>query len=105
MDDYIDEMDNDLIILSGFGLTSHWNFPPNTTTCPVENCQLSFKLRSTAIYHFKQQHATNSVFCLICNRPICSKPISIHYREAHPEVEIPERQQIDECTQKEVGIN
>lgn len=95
--------DYDLITLSGFSQISRWYFPKNTTSCPDENCQRSLETRSAAIIHFKEKHAMNALLCLTCNMPISVKTPEdyfLHYRNAHPEVEIQEyHQQIDKFTQ------
>lgn len=79
---------NDLIELSGGGVTTLWQFPSNTTNCPVSNCEMAFGTRSLAIDHFKNQHAEHSIYC-----PLCDKPLTVHqffdlfkshYNQMHP---------------------
>lgn len=91
---------DDLIILSGCGRKTKWQFPNNLTTCPVQRCNLSFDTRSAAVSHFKQKHASNSVHCSICDKPIRApspKHWDSHCEKHHPEMTLEEIYQIERC--------
>lgn len=85
-------LDVDVIILRAFGITTQWRFPMEKKNCPVSNCRKMFENRSSAIEHYKSQHANNALLC-----PICVKPISMgfrrnfvgHYTRLHPHLPIP----------------
>lgn len=91
-DDDDDEEVDDLIELRGCDRITQWKFPENLTNCPVRRCVNQFHSRSRAIKHYKQQHADRSIFCPLCEKPIClntQKYFIEHFRKAHPHKKIP----------------
>lgn len=85
----------DVITLNGLGITTKWRIPDNITTCPVFSCQQVFKMRSTFISHYKENHANGSILCPVCVPP---KPIRVnktprdytnHFERVHPNHEVP----------------
>lgn len=68
----------------------HWKFPPNLKKCPLVRCKAGeFKSRSLAIQHYKANHATTSVLCFICKKPISvtnSANYRTHFKSRHPHV-------------------
>lgn len=79
------------IALEAHGYRTSWLFP-NTKKCPAVRCRAKFKSRSLAIAHYRAKHATKSILCSICNKPICSTQLeffAMHYKRKHPSVEIP----------------
>lgn len=104
-----DEVD-DLITLEGCGQISQWRFPRDVSRCPVRNCTETFEFRSVGIAHYKEQHAKNAIFCLICQRPVLTKSLSFfinHYREKHPGEELTaynfDEKRSDQSSQNENG--
>lgn len=82
---------DDMIVLSALGLKFTWQFP-NTTNCPVKNCQKQFGVRSDAIVHYKKKHAAKSTLCPLCNKPkLVRRPgdIAYHYTNVHPKFDLP----------------
>lgn len=91
----MDPGEDDLIILSGDGHITQWQFPKQLTYCPVLSCRIQFRNRSEAIAHYKERHAMNAILCSLCNKPIrtdtknSSKEFISHYRRMHPDAELP----------------
>lgn len=84
-----EEDNDDLITLTGCDQITQWRFPKDLKKCPVQNCTLQFKTRSTAIVHYKKQHAMDAVLCSICDKPISTKhreTFTKHYSRMHPNV-------------------
>lgn len=80
--------DDDIITLNGCGYVSQWRIPQTDwARCPIMNCKKTFKLRSHAILHFKRMHASDSICCSICNRPVLAQNISnfVKHFENHGE--------------------
>lgn len=78
-----------MITLTGFGQIAQWQFPKNTTRCPVSNCRVERGFRSLAIDHYRKRHAKNFILCGLCNKPIPAKSIYgviLHYKKIHPNV-------------------
>lgn len=87
------EDEDETIILRGCDQITHWQFPPDTTRCPIRSCQKEFGVRFLAISHFKAQHAKKSVYCSICERPIPAKTkpsLVSHYTKFHEDDTWPE---------------
>lgn len=83
---------DDLITLSGCGLTTEWRFPKCLKKCPVSRCDNRSRSRLNAILHYKKQHAMHSILCPICVKPICAlhkNNFLSHHRHCHPDKEIP----------------
>lgn len=82
-------MKNDLITLTGMNKISTWRFP-NTTNCPLFRCEFKSKSRSQAIKHYRSNHASTSVLCFLCKKPISVKNNTTNYRthfkNIHPHV-------------------
>lgn len=92
-----DEID-DLITLSGCDHITQWRFPQNQKRCPIHLCHEEFESRSAAISHYQEQHASHSILCDICNKPILlsvkfgiENPHNFynHYKRMHPNMKIP----------------
>lgn len=80
---------DDKITLTALGVTTHWQFPKSTNTCPVPGCKKNFPNRAAAIAHYRAQHAKHSICCPICDKPISSYrtyDFVVHYRRIHPDV-------------------
>lgn len=83
---------DDMIALNGWGQTTYWQYPKQWKECPVGNCRKSFKLRLTAIAHYKKEHSQSAILCSLCDKPICVNNIEAfqtHYQRKHPGVEVP----------------
>lgn len=101
---------NDLIKLEGFEQITYWRFPENMTSCPIKGCKRAFQYRSSAIEHYQKIHATDSILCTICDKPVASLYISFfvkHFREKHPDVELPDniREKLKEETLQNDSVN
>lgn len=87
---------DDLITLTGLNKISTWRFPANLKKCPLFRCKAEFKKRSLAIAHYKAHHASTSVLCFICKKPIsvknntknssCATNYRTHFKRMHPHV-------------------
>lgn len=87
------EQNNDIITLTGGGITTFWRFPKSLTKCPMLRCRMEFNTQSKAVAHFKKLHASGSIHCSICDRPIRSQQyvtdfVSHHIR-MHPKIKLP----------------
>lgn len=83
---------DDIIVLGACGLELKWQYPLNSTRCPVNNCHASFNKRSDAIAHFKTTHAHKSTLCPACEKPVYMtrfSDIAYHYNRKHPNMDIP----------------
>lgn len=84
---------NDLITLTGGGKTTFWRFPKLLTKCPVLKCRMEFNAHSKAVAHFKELHASGSIHCSICDRPIRTNQyvndFVRHHIRMHPTIELP----------------
>lgn len=68
------------------------------TKCPLSKCGLEFESRSFAIAHYKADHASTSVLCVECKKPIsvrnnnsgsCSAAnYRVHMKRRHPHVKL-----------------
>lgn len=73
---------------------STWRFPSNLKKCPLLKCKVEFKSRSLAIRHYKAHHASTSVLCFLCKKPISVKGNSgsanyrNHFKRMHPHVKL-----------------
>lgn len=89
---------DDMIELTGLKTKSLWQFPLNLKTCPVNRCSAAFKTRSLAIKHYRANHASTSVLCVICKRPISVKNNPANYRthffSRHPNVKFSRSQHL-----------
>lgn len=86
-----DEVD-DLITLKACGITTQWKFPAGLKNCPVMSCRVLFGVRSDAITHYIKKHASHSILCKECNKPIIThylKDFKKHYNNVHPKLKIP----------------
>lgn len=84
--------EGDIIVLSACGLRFEWPFKWNSKKCPVKNCYDYFGKRADAIAHYRKTHATRSVLCPICKRPILIRKLSDfhhHYKKVHPGKTVP----------------
>lgn len=91
-DNCVADVNDDMIALNGWGQITYWQYPKQSSQCPVQNCRKSFKLRLTAIAHYKKQHSQSAILCSLCNKPICVNMIDafeIHHHRVHPGVEVP----------------
>lgn len=85
--------DDDVITLEGLGKIMKWQFP-ETNTCPIRRCHLSFRNRSAAIAHYKEKHSKKCTLCPVCKKPIalskntCWSNLRTHLRTQHPNVKI-----------------
>lgn len=89
-DDDIDG--NDLISLTGYGISTQWVFPADQAKCPVKLCQLEFDTRSDCIRHYKRRHTKNAILCELCDKPIsvgATDTFVNHFRRVHPFKKIP----------------
>lgn len=86
------DQSDDLITLTGLNRISTWRFPINLKECPLRTCRIRFKSRSLAIAHYKSNHASTSVLCFLCKKPISSKCGATnyikHFKRLHPHVKI-----------------
>lgn len=83
--------DDDNLTLNGCGYITHWKISQTDwNRCPIINCKKTFKLRSHAILHFKKQHASDSICCTICNKPVLAQNFSefIEHYENHGEKDL-----------------
>lgn len=83
---------NDQIKLTGCGQITLWKFPKSISHCPVKNCVSFFESRSDAIAHYKTKHATKSILCSDCKKPLLIRDMSDlnwHYYRQHPNVKNP----------------
>lgn len=81
-----------MIVLGACGLKFNWPFPPKLTRCPVKPCSAPFGTRSEAIDHYKRTHAFKSTLCPDCKKPVTMRKLSdiaYHYKQLHPNVELP----------------
>lgn len=88
----MDGEQDDLITLTACGVTTEWRFPPKITHCPKRKCSEKFDSHSNALRHYIAEHASNAIFCSLCQKPITvyrSKSFCEHYRKAHPFNKIP----------------
>lgn len=89
-DDHIEDIDYH-ITLSGCGQMTGYHFP-NIKVCPNRSCSKKFKDRLQTMNHFREQHADSSIFCYICQKPICSQARMYfirHYNRMHPNMKVP----------------
>lgn len=87
-----DQSEDDLITLNGCGRITKWRFSKDLKQCPVSKCNLEFETRQEAIVHYKMTHAKNSIFCALCDKPICTdttREFLIHYGRMHPNEKVP----------------
>lgn len=83
--------EEEMVTLYGCGQATKWHFP-NITRCPVHLCDARFGTRSDAIRHYKRCHASHSILCPICDKPIISQSPCVfvrHFKRLHPGVKVP----------------
>ncbi|XP_055296597.1 zinc finger protein 271-like [Sitodiplosis mosellana] len=86
------DAEDDLITLNGCGVQTVWRFPTDLKHCPNLRCGLEFGVRSDVIVHYKKCHASHSILCPICDKPISaqsSKDFKSHHKKIHPNEELP----------------
>lgn len=96
IDDDIDKSDDEFDECMTLGKSSafeavKWTFP-DTDTCPLVGCGLSFSSRLFAIVHFRSNHSASAMACTICEVPFESADtcnLVQHYEIHHPEADLP----------------
>lgn len=84
--------DDDIITLSGCGITTRWRYPKDSKKCPFKNCRKTSKNQSYAIAHYKKEHSADGILCEICKKPICCRLVKTfieHYKRQHPNEKVP----------------
>lgn len=88
----MDDNDENVIVLEGFGQITKWRFPEDIKTCPMLRCDYSFSTHSACRNHFKKVHAKKTVCCPECKKIyVASSPHNFlnHFQNAHPKSRMP----------------
>lgn len=92
LDEEDDDDDDDAVILTGCGQICKWMWPKNLNKCQVPMCQADVKNRREAIKHFRKAHASRSLLCHLCDKPIYATSPYLykrHFNRIHPNMKIP----------------
>lgn len=96
VDDDVDKSDDEFDECITLGKSSpfqavKWQFP-DTDKCPLVGCGLSFSSRLFAIMHFRLNHSSSAMLCMVCAVPFASTDTSNlvqHYESHHPDANLP----------------
>lgn len=83
-----EKVSDDFIAIGRGTYKKLWKFPM-TNICPKFKCAHLFSSRSTAMIHYREKHADDSILCEICVKPVGKSYLIGHFNKVHPQHPLP----------------